>query len=250
MGSRLRGNDESPEPFPGFRPAALMFLRGLARNNRKDWFEANRDRYLAEVKHPLELLVDEVDARLGEFAPEMIGNPKRSIFRIYRDVRFSRDKSPYKTNAACWFYHRDAGHSVGTQATHGGAGLYFQISPTESLVAGGIWMPPTAALKTLRAAIAEDYENLNAILNARPFRRAFGELSRESVLSRVPRGFDADHPAAELLRFKSFTVGRPLSPDELTSKQLPDMVARQYELMLPFVRWLNAALGLPAHTRR
>lgn len=238
------------EPFNGFRPAALKFLRALARNNRREWFEENRDTYDREVKRPLQILVEEVDARLGTIAPEIVGNPKRSVFRIHRDVRFSKDKSPYKTNAACWFHHRDAGHAVGTQAVHGGAGLYFQIAPGDSMLAGGIWMPPASALKVLRTAIANDHEEVDAILQAGPFRRAFGQLTEESVLKRPPRGFDRDHAAAHLLRFKSFTIGRQLTEDEVLSPKLPDILAHGYAVMLPLVRWLNAALGLPAASRR
>jgi uncharacterized protein (TIGR02453 family) len=240
----------TPEAFTGFRPGALTFLRSLARNNKREWFEANRERYETEVKRPLAVLVEEIDARLGEIAPEMIGNPKRSIFRIYRDVRFSKDKSPYKTNAAAWFYHRDAGHAVGTQAVHGGAGFYFQIAPKDCMVAGGIWMPPGEALKTLRMAIAEDPDALTSILKQPAFKRAFGSLSEESVLKRTPRGFDPDHPGAELLRYKSFTVSRPLTDDEILSPKLPDIVAKRYATMLPLIRWLNRVLGLPPHSQR
>ncbi len=240
----------NPEAFTGFRPAALKFLRSLARNNRREWFEENREKYESEVKRPMQILVEEIDARLGEIAPEMIGNPKRSIFRIYRDVRFSKDKSPYKTNAAAWFYHRDAGHAVGTQAVHGGAGFYFQIAPNECEIAGGIWMPPNEALKTLRTAIADDPDELRGILKQSAFRRAFGEMSDTAVLKRPPRGFDPDHPAIDLLRYKSFTVSRPLSESDVTSAKLPDIIAKQYATMLPFVRWLNRVLGLPPHSRR
>ncbi|MEO7216873.1 MAG: DUF2461 domain-containing protein [Gemmatimonadaceae bacterium] len=238
------------EKFTGFGPGALKFLRSLARNNRRDWFEVNKDRYEREVKHPLRILVEEVDARLGEFAPEMVGNPKRSVFRIYRDVRFSKDKSPYKTNAAAWFYHRDAGHAVGTQAAHGGAGFYFQIAPKECIVAGGIWMPPTAALKTIREAIADDPDALRGILKQPAFKRSFSALSEEALLKRTPRGFDADHPAADLLRYKSFTVHRDLTEREILSAKLPDIVAKHFATMLPFVRWFNRVLGLPPHSRR
>ena len=240
----------TPDAFTGFRPAALTFLRSLARNNRREWFEANRERYEAEVKRPLQILVEEIDARLGDIAPEMIGNPKKSIFRIYRDVRFSKDKSPYKTNAAAWFYHRDAGHAVGTAAVHGGAGFYFQIAPRECIVAGGIWMPPTTALKTLREAIADDPNALTLILKRAAFKRAFGSLSEEALLKRTPRGFDPDHPAAELLKYRSFTVSRPLTEDEILSPRLPDIVAKRYATMLPLIRWLNCVLGLPPHSRR
>jgi uncharacterized protein (TIGR02453 family) len=240
----------APDAFTGFRPAALTFLRSLARNNKREWFEENRERYEREVKRPLAVLVEEIDARLGDIAPEMIGHPKKSVFRIYRDVRFSKDKSPYKTNAAAWFYHRDAGHAVGTQAVHGGAGFYFQIAPNECMIAGGIWMPPGEALKTLRMAIADDPDALTSILKQPAFKRAFGKLSEEAVLKRTPRGFDPDHPAAELLRYKSFTVSRPLTEDEILSPKLPDIVAKHYATTLPLIRWLNRVLGLPPHSRR
>ena len=251
--SALKGSSSGhgvPDPFTGFRPDALRFLRSLRRNNRREWFEANRERYEKQIKQPLLVLVEEVDARLGDIAPEMVGNPKRSVFRIYRDVRFSKDKSPYKTNAAAWFYHRDAGHAVGTQAVHGGAGFYFQIAPDECEIAGGIWMPPADALKTLRQAIAADHQGFQSVLAQPAFRRAFGSLSEASMLKRTPRGFDADHPAASLLRYRSFTVSRPLSEDEILSPKLPDIIAKRYATMLPLVRWLNRALGLPPHSRR
>jgi uncharacterized protein (TIGR02453 family) len=235
-------------PFPGFRPAALTFFRGLKRNNTKVWFEAHREQYETEVKAPLRILVEEIDARLGEVAPELTGNAKRSIFRIHRDIRFSKDKSPYKTHAACWFYHRDA--SYGTQSAHGGAGLYFHIEPNASMTGGGIWMPPTPLLKQIREAIAEDYDELRVILNDKAFKRAFGTMTKEAMLTRPPRGFSADHPAADLLLYKSFTATRPLTETELFSRKLPDIVMKQFMPMLPLVRWLNTSIGFRSHSRR
>jgi uncharacterized protein (TIGR02453 family) len=236
--------------FSGFDPAALTFFRGLKRNNTKTWFENNRHIYDAEVKGPMQLFVEEVDARLGEIAPEIVGHPKRSMFRIHRDIRFSKDKSPYKTNAACWFYHRDAGHGVGGQVAHGGAGFYFQIAPNDSFIGGGIWMPPAPTLKCLRNTIASDYDVLERIVMAPAFRRIFGALDEEAMLARLPRGFDAEHPAGHWLRYKSFTATAPITAAELRSASLPALIVKRYVVMLPFVRWLNAALGLRAHAKR
>lgn len=236
--------------FVGFRPQALAFFRGLARNNRKEWFEAHRDDYEREVKAPLAELVEEVDARLADIAPEIVGNPKRSIFRIYRDVRFSKDKSPYKTHAACWFYHRDAGHGVGSEAAHGGAGFYFHMEPGRTICGGGIWMPPRPALNKIREAIAEDHEGFEEIVLLPAFRKRFGDMDREAMLSRTPRGFAPDHPAEKWLRYQSFTVGRSLSASEVESASLPRTLEKEFLRMLPFVRWLNKAVGLRAHTRR
>src|SRR6266849_2758721 len=108
-----------------FLAAALTFFRGLARNNAKPWFEAHRTEYERQVREPMRALIEEMDARFRRFAPEMAGDPKRSMFRIYRDIRFSKDKSPYKTHAACWFRHRGADHRVGSEAEGWSAGFYF-----------------------------------------------------------------------------------------------------------------------------
>ena len=236
--------------FSRFRPAALTFLRGLRRHNDREWFEAHRAAYEDEVRAPLAALVEEVDVRLASSAPEIVGDPKRSLFRIHRDVRFSRDKSPYKTNAACWFYHGDAGRGVGSATTaHGGAGFYFDIGPTTSTIGGGIWMPPRPTLARIRERIDEEPASLARVLRA-PALRRYGGLAEEAMLARMPRGYDADHAAASLLRHQSFTLGRELTERELFSPRLPDLLAREYGRILPLVRWLNGALGLRMLARR
>ncbi|PYO44575.1 MAG: TIGR02453 family protein, partial [Gemmatimonadetes bacterium] len=110
-----------------FSAATLTFLRSLKRHNNRPWFEAHRAEYEAAVKQPMHALIEEMDVRLARLAPEIVGDAKRSMFRIYRDIRFSADKSPYKTHASCWFYHRDGSRAVGREAAGGGAGFYFQI---------------------------------------------------------------------------------------------------------------------------
>jgi len=239
----------SSDEFRGFRPAARTFLRGLRRHNDREWFLANRDRYVAEVREPMAALVEELDVRLAAMAPEIVGDPKRSLFRIHRDVRFSNDKSPYKTNAACWLYHLDAGRGVGSDAAHGGAGFYFDIGPDEAWMGGGIWMPPRPTLARVRERIAEEHASLVKILRA-PTLRPFGGLSREAMLTRMPRGYDAAHPAAELLRYQSFTMGRPVRDTDLFGARLPDVLAREFERLIPLVRWLNGAMGLRTLARR
>jgi uncharacterized protein (TIGR02453 family) len=246
---RKRAAAPSAGEFTGFRPAARTFLRALRRNNDREWFLANRERYEAEVRAPMIALVEELDVRLADLAPEIVGNPKRSMFRIHRDVRFSNDKSPYKTNVACWFYHMDAGRGVGGEAAHGGAGFYFDIDPDASWVGGGIWMPPRSTLARLRERIDEEHESLAGILGA-PSLRPFGGLSREAKLRRMQRGYDADQPAAELLRHQSFTMGRQLRDADLYGARLPDVLAREFERLVPLVRWLNGALGLRTLARR
>lgn len=236
--------------FRGFGKGALTFLRQLKRNNRREWFQANRDAYEHEVLEPLKLLVEEVDVRLAGFAPEFIGDPKRSIFRIHRDVRFSRDKSPYKTHAASWFKHRNAGHGVGSETHGGGAGYYFHLEPGASMVAGGIWMPPRPSLNRLRESIAAKPALFAGTMSAPAFKRRFGALSEEAMLSRLPRGFAPGHPAEAWLRYQSFTVHAMLPDTDVLSARLADRIEKDYRTMLPFVRWLNSALGyMPATSR-
>lgn len=236
--------------FRGFGRGALTFLRQLKRNNRREWFLANREAYDNEILAPLKLLVEEVDVRFGHFAPEFIGDPRRSIFRIYRDVRFSKDKSPYKTHAASWFKHRNAGHGVGSETHGGGAGFYFHLEPGGSLVAGGIWMPPRPTLNQLRDSIAAKPAEFAKSMKATAFKRRFGKLSEEAMLTRLPRGFAPGHPAEQWLRFQSFTVHAMLSDDQVLDRRLADRVERDFRTMLPFVRWLNRALGYQSADRR
>jgi uncharacterized protein (TIGR02453 family) len=236
--------------FTGFRPAALGFLRSLRRHNDREWFTRNRETYETELRVPLAALVEEVDVRLATMAPEIIGDPKRSLFRIHRDVRFSADKSPYKTHVACWFHHSDAGRGVGTAAAHGGAGFYFHMEATRASLGGGIWMPPRPTLQRIREAIDDDHRPLTRILKDATVRRRFGGLAEESMLTRMPRGYADDHPAAELLRHQSYTLGREIAQRDLFSPNLPDLLARDYARLLPLVRWLNGALGLRTLARR
>lgn len=233
-----------------FTAATLAFFRGLARNNRKPWFEAHRAEYDGVVVAPMRELIEEMDVRLARFAPEIIGDPKRSMFRIYRDIRFSKDKSPYKTHAACWFYHRDGTRAVGREAAGGGAGFYFQIAPGACFLGGGMWMPPREALQNLRDAIADDPRAFERIVTSPRVQRRFGGLSEEEMLRRVPRGYAPDHPAARWLRLQSFTLGRELRDAQVLGGRLPALLEADYRLITPLVRWINGVLGLQPAERR
>ena len=233
-----------------FTAQTLQFFGGLDRHNAKPWFETHRAEYEATVREPMRALIEEMDVRLARFAPEITGDPKRSMFRIYRDIRFSKDKSPYKTHAACWFYHRDADRRVGSEAEGGGAGFYVHVQPGASFVGGGIWMPPRAMLDRLRDAIAEKWKAFDRLVRDAAFQRRFGGLSDEAVLKRMPRGFAETHPAAGWLRYQSFTAGRVLGDGQVTGARLPALLEADFARLLPLVRWLNGALGLPPAKRR
>ncbi len=233
-----------------FTPASLTFLRALARHNARPWFEAHRRDYEVLIRDPMRDLVDEMDVRLARLAPEIVGEPKRSLFRIYRDVRFSEDKSPYKTQAACWFFHRDASHRVGQESHGGGAGFYFQLAPGNCFSGGGIWMPPREALLRIRDAIAERQAAFERAVASPAVRRRFGGLDEDAVLKRVPRGFAPDHPAARWLRYRSFTLGRAFTDAQAAGLRLPALLESDFALMVPLVRFLNLALGLRPAERR
>ena len=231
-----------------FTKRALQFFRGLARHNNKPWFEAHREEYEADVRQPMRDLIEDLDTRFAQFAPEIGGDPKRSMFRINRDIRFSKDKSPYKTHAASWFHHLNAARNVGSEADEGSAGYYFHLEPGRSMIGAGLWRPPRPQLKKLRDAIAADPKAFDRIARSIPQR--FGGLDDEDALKRMPRGYAEDHPAAKWLRFQSFTSGRTLTDAQVTSASLAALLAREYEALLPLVRWLNGALGFKQASRR
>jgi len=232
-----------------FTPRALSFFRGLARHNAKPWFEAHREEYEAEVRGPMRELIEDLDTRFAQFAPEIGADPKRSMFRINRDIRFSKDKSPYKTHAACWFHHLNAERNVGAGAYAGSAGYYFHLEPGgRSMIGGGLWMPPRPQLNKLREGIAKDPKGFDRM--ARSIPRRFGGLDDEGALKRMPRGYAETHPAAKWLRFQSFTSGRTLTDVQVTSASLARLVAREYEALLPLVRWINGAIGFKPASRR
>ena len=233
-----------------FTPAALRFFKDLKRHNNKPWFEAHKEEYLALVVAPMRALIEELDVRFARSAPEITGDPKRSMFRIYRDVRFSKDKSPYKTNAACWFWHKDADPRVGDSAESGSAGFYFHLEPGGSMVGAGLWMPPRPVLNKLRERVAEKPQTFEKVVKSPAFKRRFGGLDKEGMLKRVPRGFDPDHRAGEWLKYQSFTAGRELSDREITNKAIGALLEKEFVRLLPLVRWLNGALGLKAATHR
>ena len=237
--------------FRGFRPAALTFLRGLKRNNRREWFEARRDTYLRELVEPMRAVVKELDVRFATLAPEYEGG-KRSMFRIYRDIRFSRDKSPYKTHAALWIAHRAPGRGT-AKTIDGGAGFYLHVEPGASLVAGGLWMPPRPSLAKVRAHFDEDLAGWRRAISGSAFTRRFEKLTDDEdgiLLKRLPRGYAEGHPAERWLRYNSFTVSRTYSDAEILSPRLVDLAMRDFALMVPMCRWLNRALGhLPATSR-
>jgi uncharacterized protein (TIGR02453 family) len=220
--------------FEGFPPEALKFLRQLKRNNNRDWFLAHKDVYEQKVKAPMTDLVMELGYQLQQTAPELNVNPKQAIYRIYRDIRFSNDKTPYKTHVAAIFVPKGI-------PKHSGACLYFHIEPAEIMIAGGAYMPDSAGLKALRQHIAAKWEELAAITNQRNFKKMFGDLQGDR-LTRPPIGYSADHPAIEVLKQKQFYVSCSEPAELAETPELFNRLKSYFLAMLPLIQFLNVPL--------
>ena len=221
-----------------FTRETFAFLKDLAEHNERDWFEANRPRYEAHVKEPAQRFILAVGEELDRISPHLRADPRPvggSLFRIYRDVRFSKDKRPYKTHTGIQFRHhrgKDA-HAPG---------LYLHIEPRSCFLGLGAWRPAGPALRKIRTALVEDPDGWRAA-TGRPFRDTF-ELGGDS-LSRGPRGFDADHPLAEDLKRKDFIAFRSLPQSFVTGHEVVEETLGLAERGVPFMRFLCRALEVP-----
>ena len=175
-----------------FTTAAIDFLAQLEANNGRDWFQPRKQEFDLSVREPMVRFVERLNADLAESAPDYVTDPRKSIYRIYRDTRFSKDKTPYKTHIGALFPHRALGKD-------GGAALYFHLSPKELLIAGGLYKCPPPMLLPIRQHIADQHERLTAILKAKPVRQLFGAMQGDQ-LTRPPKGWSAGHPAIGYLR--------------------------------------------------
>ena len=217
-------------PFSGFPKDALAFLRALKENNTREWFLENKPRYEDVLRAPMLALLDTLALRLQTIDPEIEIDPKKAIYRINRDVRFSADKSPYKTSIAAAFTLR--GYDRKTDAAY-----YFHIMPGQIGVGGGLYAPSGDQLKKLRAAVADQPEALRQILDEASFVKHFGALTGDS-LSRVPRGYEKDHPAADLLQRKQFLAWTELPEKSIHTAGFADVLVDSFSAMTPFIRYL------------
>jgi uncharacterized protein (TIGR02453 family) len=238
--SSASGASSGSSTFTGFSPDAIQFLVDLAANNDRSWFQPRKAEYERLLKDPLEQLCIALDERFRSRAIPLAADPSRSPFRIYRDVRFSKDKSPYKTHISASFPWAEGGAAPASHMDDGGnPGGYFHFSPGEAYVGGGMWHPPTPKLAAFRAAVAADPAAIHAIIDAPAFRTRFGSISGD-MLQRIPAGYPADHPEAELLRHKDLTFGHRLADDEVLSPSLPDVIAEAFGAAVPLMRYLAA----------
>lgn len=220
--------------FAGFPPATLAFLAKLEKNNNREWFEKNKERYEAEVKAPMLELVSALGAEMVEYAPDYIPEPKKAVYRVYRDVRFSKDKRPYKTNIAASFWRQNL-------PKNGSAGFYVHLDNQEALVAAGVYLPPPDLLRTLRLHVEQHHERLEAILGDHKRAKLTGPLQGD-VMSRLPKGFLPGHPAEELLRRKMYIYWVSFPPQEAEGAGFLKTISKRMEAMAPLVEFLNEPL--------
>lgn len=202
------------------------FLNDLKRNNNREWFNENKDRYeLAreEANAIFSSIAEELN-RIDDFSPY-------KLYRIYRDVRFSKDKTPYKGHFAALFSRR--------QPNNRGS-FYLQLKPEGSMIGGGFWSPNKEDLLSIRKAI-EMEDELKTILNNKELKALVGSMDGEQ-LKTVPQGFDINHPRIELLRYKQFLLRRPLTDEEVFSTEFKDMVVKTYQTMQPFFEYMTDVL--------
>ncbi len=220
--------------FQGFRPEALDFFRALKRNNRREWFHPRKHIFDQHVKAPMVELIASMNAAMMKFAPAYVTDPADAIFRIYRDTRFSADKTPYKTHIAALFTRRGLCKNTCP-------GLYFSVSHEEIEIAGGSYMPGKEELAAIRGHMLEHHGEFSRILRARRLRELMGELQGER-LSRAPKGFPAEHPAADLVRGKQWYVYVLLDSGLATTARLEREILARFKAMVPLVEFLSAPL--------
>jgi uncharacterized protein (TIGR02453 family) len=220
--------------FPGFPKEAAAFFRGLERNNNRDWFLARKPVFEENVKEPMRQLVAALNIEMRRFAPLHVVDPDKAIYRIYRDTRFSNNKKPYKEHLAAYFPRQGMGRESA-------AGYYLAISHKSLAIGGGVHMPTPEMLRTLRNHIAERPAEFRKLIGSKTLRKLFGEMHGDP-LSRVPKGFAADHPAADLLRYKQYMFYVEMPPDFVTSPELFGEIRKRFQALTPLVNFLNAPL--------
>jgi uncharacterized protein (TIGR02453 family) len=217
-------------------PQTLKFLSGLKKNNNRNWFEAQRPQYEAakiDFQNFIQLVIDDFGRKDTTIADNIARN---CIFRINRDIRFSKDKTPYKTN-------------LGASITKGGrksplAGYYFQVEPGNSFVAGGLWMPEAVNLKKVRQEIDYNWEEFQSLLKEKKFKIIYKDLykGKDMSLRTVPKGYEKDNPAIEYLKLKSFIAETNFKDEELSKSSLHKKTVAAFEALQPLVNFVNRAL--------
>ncbi len=217
-----------------FSPEAIKFLRGLARNNNRDWFDARKPVYERELKAPMLALIEEINGELVDFAPEHIRPAPKCMFRIYRDTRFSPDKTPYKKHVSAWFARQ------GLEKKSGG-GFYFHLSGKELVIAAGVYMPEREQLLAIRNHLLENHQEFRRLFKARKLQRLMGEFDGLR-LTRPPKGFPKEHPAIDLISCRQWGVSITLPAETALQPTLRKEIVSRFRAAAPLIEFLNHPL--------
>jgi uncharacterized protein (TIGR02453 family) len=227
---------------PHFRPAALTFLRNLARHNDREWFTPRKAIFEAELKEPMLAIVRKITDAMMDFAPNHVRPAEKSLFRIYRDTRFAADKRPYKTHVAAWWSHQ------GLDKTSG-AGYYFHVSAKEVVVAAGAYMPEKDQLAAIRYWLLDNHTEFRKVLQRAAIRKAFTEFEG-NALTRPPKGFPTEHPALDLIRCRQWGLSATLPADTALKPDIASQVIRYFRLAAPVVDALNSPIAAALTPKR
>jgi len=217
--------------------STIKFLKDLKKNNNKPWFDAHRKEYEA-AKIDFANFIQQIIDQHGKKDPSIKNLvAKDCMFRINRDVRFAKDKSPYKTNFG-------ASINKGGRKAFNSAGYYFHLEPTRCFAGGGIWMPMPDDLKKVRQEVDYNFAEFKKIISSKKFKSIYGDLSRDAefTLSRVPKGYEADNPAAEYLKLKSYIATVNTNDADITSNNLLKKTIEAFETLQPLLNFINRAL--------
>jgi uncharacterized protein (TIGR02453 family) len=226
----------SPAPaLPYFRPEALKFLRNLARHNDRAWFQPRKSEFDAELREPMLAVIRKITDAMLDFAPSHVRPAEKSIFRIYRDTRFSNDKRPYKTHVAAWWTH------TGLERTSG-AGYYFAVSPKEVIVAAGSYMPEKDQLAAIRHWLLDHHAEFRKLLQSATVRKHFKEFEG-NALTRPPKGFPCEHPGMDLIRCRQWGLAATLPAETALKPDLAAIVIRHFKIAAPLVDALNTPIA-------
>ena len=217
-----------------FSPASIKFLRDLAKHNDREWFEPRKPIYEKELKAPMLALIGEITEAMQDFAPDFIRPPQKTMMRIYRDIRFSKDKKPYKTNIAAWW----ARH--GLEKTSGG-GFYFHVTATEVHIAAGCYMPEKEQLLAIRRMLLERHEEYRSIVSSKKLLAAMQPFDGMKM-TRGPKGFPAEHPGLDLIMQRQWGVSSRLPVDVALTPGLLKEIVKRFKLAEPLVSLLNGPL--------
>ena len=213
-----------------FTPKTLSFLRSLKRNNKREWFHERRDQYEQHCRQPMTAIIERLAGDFRSFAPEHVADPKVSLFRQFRDTRFSDDKTPMKTHIAATFPNRTLGRM-------NGAGLYFEVAPGWVWIGGGLWAPDTSQLQLVREHVAANHRQLEKIVKSPRFKKIGG--LQGDTMTRVPRGFAKDHPAAAYLQHRQFLGFREEPAAFANRADFYKQLVWTLQTIVPLVRFLN-----------